>query len=53
MEQKGWRRGMSLILAIPMAIVFGAACQTLGCSEETTMIVIAIIFAGGLAGTKD
>ena len=44
---------MSLILAIPMAIVFGATCQMFGCSEETAMIVMAIIFAGGLAGTKD
>ena len=44
---------MSLILAIPMALVFGVACQTLECSEETAMIVMAIIFAGGLAGAKD
>lgn len=44
---------MTMFTAMFVALVFGAFCKRLGLSDDTTMIVLAIIFAGGLAGMKE
>ena len=42
---------MSLVLAIPIAFIFMIGCMKLDIPPDKLMIVLAIIFAGGLAGS--
>jgi len=44
---------MSLILSIPIAMIFMVGCMKLDLPPDKIVFVMAIIFAGGLAGTKD
>ena len=44
---------MSLMLAIPISIVFLIGGIKLNISPDHLLIVLAIIFAGGLAGLKE
>jgi hypothetical protein len=44
---------MSLVLAIPIAYMFMIGGTKLNVPPEHLIIVMAIIFAGGLAGCKD
>lgn len=44
---------MSLILSIPIAMIFMVGCMELDLPPDKIALVMAIIFAGGLAGTKD
>ena len=44
---------MSLILAIPIAMIFFIGGMKLNISPEHLTFLMAIIFAGGLAGCKD
>lgn len=44
---------MSLILAIPIAMLFMLGGMKLNISPNRLFIVLAVIFAGGLAGYKD
>lgn len=44
---------MSLILSIPIAMLFVIGGMKLNVSNDHMLIVMAIIFAGGLAGCKD
>lgn len=44
---------MSLILSIPIAVIFMVGCMKLDLSPDKIALVMAIIFAGGLAGAKD
>lgn len=44
---------MSVILAIPIAMLFLLGGMKLNISPDSLVIIMAIIFAGGLAGYKD
>ena len=44
---------MSLILSIPIAAIFMVGCMKLDLPPDKIALVMAIIFAGGLAGAKD
>jgi hypothetical protein len=44
---------MSLVLAIPISMIFLIGGMKLNISPDHLVIVLAIIFAGGLAGCKD
>ena len=44
---------MSLILAIPIAAMFMIGGMKLNVPPEHLIIIMAIVFAGGLAGYKD
>jgi hypothetical protein len=44
---------MSFVLSIPVAMCFMCAGAALGMPEERILFMLAIIFAGGLAGCHD
>ena len=44
---------MSLVLAIPISMIFLIGGMKLNISPDHLLIVLAIIFGGGLAGCKD
>jgi hypothetical protein len=44
---------MSLVLAIPISAIFLIGGMKLNISPDYLLIVLAIIYAGGLAGCKD
>ena len=44
---------MSLVLAIPIAMLFMCAGAALDMPEERILFMLAMIFAGGLAGCHD
>lgn len=43
---------MSLLISIPLAILFVIGGAKLNLSDGDLLIIVAIIFAGGLAGYK-
>ena len=44
---------MSLLLSIPIVMLFLIGGTKLNVSPDCLLVVLAIIFAGGLAGCKD
>lgn len=44
---------MSLILSIPIAMIFMVGCMQLDLPPDKIALVLAIVFAGGLAGAKE
>lgn len=44
---------MSLVLAIPISMIFLIGGMELNISPDYLVLVLAIIFAGGLAGCRD
>lgn len=44
---------MSLVLAIPISMIFLIGGMELNISPDYLVLVLAIVFAGGLAGFKD
>lgn len=44
---------MSIILSLMIALVFGSACKMIEVPPSTTIVVLALIIGGGLAGWND